>query len=228
MTTKTPFPTSPPLSDRGLQQQIEEEFDWDPAVPAAAIGVAVADHAVTLTGYVATLAERIAAVTAAKRIKGVRAIADDIVVQPAGPKVLSDHDIARSIEDALAWNTQIPDTVRATVRDGLVTLDGTVEWNYQRRAAERVVEHLSGVRFLVNKIALSTKHTPASKDVHRRITAALHRAADLDAHTVEVEVADGQVWLRGSVSTWAERELAEAAAWGAPGVDKVHDELCIR
>ena len=223
-TTKTP--TAPPLSDRGLQQQIEEEFAWDPAVPAAAIGIVVTDQAVTLTGYVGKIADRLAAVKAAKRVKGVRAIADDIVVEVAGLTTRSDHDVARAVEHALEWNTQIPDTVWATVRDGIVTIDGTVDWDYQRRAAQRVVQHLAGVKHLTNIIGLKQGASP--NDVKRRITAALHRQAELDAHSIEVESTGSEVWLNGSVSNWAERERAEAAAWAAPGVTLVHDNLCIR
>ncbi len=213
-------------TDRALQQNIEEEFAWDPRVAPAAIGVSVSDHAVTLTGYVESLADRLAAVRAAKRVAGVRAIADDIVVRAAGAKGRTDHDVAQFVEHALAWNTQIPDTVRATVRDGIVTLDGTADWNYQRRAAERVVQHLAGVRFVSNKIALKQVATP--KEVHRRITAALHRDADIDAHSIEVESTNGEVWLTGTISTWAERERVEAAAWAAPGVTQVHDNLRLR
>ncbi len=225
-TTATTRATTTAVTDRALQQQIEEEFVWDPAVSPARIGVSVVDHAATLTGTVDTLAARLAAVRAAKRVKGVRAIADDIVVHTDGAPARSDQDVARFVEEALEWNTQVPEAVRATVRDGIVTLEGTVDWNFQRRAAERVVQQLSGVRYVANKISL--KRSPSPREVHRVITAALHRHADLDAHSIEVESKGGEVWLRGTVSNWAERERAEAAAWAAPGVTAVHDDLRLR
>jgi osmotically-inducible protein OsmY len=147
---------------------------------------------------------------------------------PTTASVQTDRALQQNIEEefALAWNTQIPDTVGATVRDGIVTLDGTADWNYQRRAAERVVQHLAGVRHVSNKIAL--KQIATSNDVHRRITAALHRDADIDAHSIVVESNNGEVFLTGTISTWAERERVEAAAWAAPGVTQVHDNLRLR
>jgi osmotically-inducible protein OsmY len=225
MTTTSSTRPVPILSDAAVQRQVEEEFAWDPAVPTAAIGVTVTDRSVTLSGYVEKLAERLAAVKAAKRVKGVRAIADDIVVRPAGGSPRSDHDVARTVEEALEWNTQIPDTVWATVRDSIVTLDGTADWDYQRRAAQRVVQHLVGVKHVTNRITL--KQTASPTDVHGRITAALHRQAELDSHSIEVTSNGTEVWLTGSVSNWAEREQAEAAAWAAPGVTMVHDNLRI-
>lgn len=212
-------------TNRELQQRIEDEMSWDPSVPPGSIGVAVSDGAATLTGTVHSLSGRLAAVRAAKRVKGVRTIADDIVVQPVGLPARSDHDIAITIEHLLDWNTQVPENVRATVRDGVVALEGEVDWQYQRRAAERAVQHLSSVQHVVNNIML--KKAVSTRDIHHRITSALHRRADIDAHAITVDADGGEVWLKGTVSSWAERERAEAAAWAAPGVTTVHDDIRI-
>jgi osmotically-inducible protein OsmY len=217
--------TTTTLTNREIQQAVEDELLWDPSVTPASIGVAVSDGAVTLTGTVTTLSSRLAAVKAAKRVKGVRAIADDIVVQTNETWDVTDQDVARFVEHALERNAVVPDTVRATVRYGSVTLDGKVTWDFQRRAATRAVEHLEGVTRVVNNIELD--QTPTPKDLKRRITAALHRSADLDARSIVVELKDGEVWLSGTVMSWADREQAEAAAWAAPGVTVVHDDICI-
>jgi osmotically-inducible protein OsmY len=214
------------MTNREIQQAVEEELLWDPAIMPASVGVTVSDGAVTLTGTVSTLSSRLAAVKAAKRVKGVRAIADDIVVQTVDAFDRTDQEVARFVEHALEWNAVVPETVRATVRYGAVTLEGKVTWDYQRRAASRAIEHLDGVTRVVNNIELD--ETPTPKDLKKRITAALHRSADLDARSIVVESKDGEVWLSGTVVSWADRERAEAAAWAAPGVTVVHDDICIR
>jgi osmotically-inducible protein OsmY len=213
------------MSDHDLLRHVEEELRWDPAVSVGTIHASADNGTVTLTGTVPTLPSRLAAVKAVKRVKGVRVVADELIVTPMAAPGQSDHDIGHVIEQLLRWNSQVPETVRATVRDGIVTLDGIVEWEYQRQAAEHTVHHLAGVRRVANAISISK---PASThDVQHRITAALHRCADVDAHSIEVESRDGTVWLRGRVSSWAERERAEAAAWSAPGITTVHNDICL-
>lgn len=207
-----------------LRNLVEEELIWDPAIPMASIGVSVADHAVTLSGTVENLASRLAAVRATKRVKGVQAIADDIVVHIAGDHI--DHDIAGHVEAALRWSFETPGTVHATVRDGAVNLDGVVDWNFQRRAAERSVQDISGVRMINNNITL--KETESAHDVHSRISNALHRAVNIDASRIKVTSDGSEVTLSGTVSSWAERETASQAAWAAKGVTKVNDLLHIR
>ncbi len=214
------------ITNIDLQASVEEELLWDPAILPASIGVSVTEGAVTLTGTVAQLSCRLAAVRAAKRVEGVRAIADEIVVNSTGIPGRSDHEVAEFVEHALQWNTVIPDSVHATLRNGVATLDGTVEWNYERRAAARVVEYISGVESVVNNISL--KHMESAENIHHRIVGALRRHADIDADTVEVTSADGEVRLDGSVSSWAEREQVEAAAWTASGVSTVQNNLIIR
>jgi osmotically-inducible protein OsmY len=213
------------LSNLDLLRHVEDELRWDPAVSVGTIHAAVDDGAVTLTGTAPTLPSRVAAVKAVKRVKGVRVVADELTVTPVAGAGQSDHEIAHVVEQLLRWNSQVPETVRATVRDGIVTLDGIAEWEFQRQAAEHTVHHLDGVRRVDNNIVISK---PASThDVQHRITAALHRCADVDAHAIEVETRDGTVWLRGRVSSWAERERAEAAAWSAPGISTVHNNICL-
>ena len=213
------------ITNSALQDQVERELLWDPAVSPASIGVSVKDHAVTLTGTVATLSSRLAAVRATKRVKGVRTIADDILVQASGAPGRADHDIAGFVEHAFKWNSQVPDAVHATVREGVVTLDGAVDWNFQRNAAERVAQYVSGVTGVNNNITLTRGASPQA--IHSRITTALHRYADIEADAIKVTSHGGDVSLNGSVSSWAKRQRVEAAAWAAPGVTMVHDHITI-
>jgi osmotically-inducible protein OsmY len=213
-----------PKTNTELRKDVEEELIWDPAIPMAGIGVSVTEHAVTLTGTVDSLASRLAAVRATKRVKGVHTIADDIVVHVAGDH--SDPDIAAHVEAALTWSFETPSSVHATIRNGAVTLDGVVDWDFQRRAAERVVQDVAGVRTVTNDIAL--RHTESAHDVHARISSALHRSATIDAGNITVTSTGGEVSLTGTVSSWAERDTASQAAWAAKGVTKVIDHLTIR
>jgi osmotically-inducible protein OsmY len=214
------------ISNSELQSEVELELRWDPTVVPASVGVSAVDHTVTLSGTVHHYSNRMAEVRAAKRVRGVHAIADDIVVEPAGTTGRTDHDIAEFAEHALKWSVEVPDTVKATVRDGAVTLDGTVDWNFQRKAAARAVEYIAGVRNVSNNITL--RHVASSHDVHERITTALRRSAEVDASAIHVAAEGGHVHLTGSVSSWAERERAERAAWSAPGVARITDEIVIR
>ena len=214
------------MIESDLQREVEEELKWDPAVTPASIGVSADGHAVTLSGTVHHYGSRMAAVRAAKRVRGVHAVADDIVVEPAGTGGQTDHDIAGFAEHALGSSMEVPDTVQATVRDGLVTLDGTVDWNFQRRAAARLVARIGGVRNVDNHITLV--HSVSSHDVHERIANALRRSADIDSTNVHVTSDGGHVHLTGFVSSWAERDQAQHAAWSATGVTKVTDDLVIR
>lgn len=218
--------TAPIITNSELQREVERELTWDPSVALASVGVSAEDHTVTLSGTVHSYSSRLAAVCAAKRVKGVHAIADDIVVEPTGTAGRTDHDIAQFAEHAMKWAVTVPDTVRATVRDGLLTLDGTVDWNFQRRAAARAVEYIAGVRTVNNNIEL--KHVTSAHDVHERIATAMRRAADLDASNVHVTADGGHVTLTGWVSSWAERERAQHTAWSAAGVTRVTDDLVIR
>lgn len=214
-------------SDRKLRQDVVDELEWEPSIDARKIGVAVDNGIVTLTGHVSTFAQKATAERAIKHVHGVLAVANDVEVMLPVNAERDDADIARSVLNALEWNVSVPhDTIDIGVTKGWVTLEGAVEWYYQKRAAEEAVRVLSGVRGVTNKIAVAARKIDAG-DIKAKIEAALKRNAELDAKRVIVETGDGEVTLRGSVRSWIEREDAVNAAWSAPGVTKVVDHIAI-
>ncbi|MCW5714665.1 MAG: BON domain-containing protein [Bauldia sp.] len=213
------------MNNLALRSRVTDELEFEPSIDAAHIGVAVESGVVTLTGYVATLAAKMAAEAAARRVKGVRAVADEIVVRPPGHKENADDEIARRALDILRWDAVVPaGAIEVTVADGWITLGGQVEWQFQRRAAEEAVRKLSGVIGVVNGLTIAPLLKPA--DVKGKIEAALRRRAEIEARNITVTVRDGGfVVLDGTVDNWDERQAVAAAAWSAPGVRSVEDHL---
>ena len=210
-------------TDLRLRNFVVRELDWDPHVDASAIGVTAKDGVVTLTGFVDTYAGKLAAERIAKRVRGVRAVANDIIVRPTVDRI--DADIAADTAAALKLQTTVSDKVQIAVHRGHVGLTGTVEWFTQKEAAAAAVQHVPGVRAVVNYIDVLP--TPVFRDVHRRIVAALHRNADLDARNLRVEVAGDTVTLTGTVGSCFQRETAERGAASAPGIRRVDNRITV-
>ena len=210
--------------DEDIKSDVLAEIDWDPQIESTEVGVAVKDGAVSLLGTVSSYSEKLAAERAAKRVKGVRAIAEEIKVKYPSDKSVTDEDIAERISSIIEWNTSVPrDRVMAEVRNGLVTLTGDVDWNYQRDVARNQIAAVRGVTAVSNLI--NVKPRVAQADVSKEINRALHRNADLEASHVQVDVSGGKVTLSGNVKAWYERKLVEDAVWSAPGVTQVVDNL---
>lgn len=213
-------------TDETLQHNVLDELRWDPSVDAAAIGVTVEDGVVTLSGHVSNYSQKQAAVRAAKHVHGVKALVDNLEVRLPALSERTDVDIARAAANVLDWNTAVPrDHIKVTVRHGWITLEGEVQWNHHRTAAERAVEHLSGVKGLTNAITVKPHATPT--EIVGHIDAALRRNAYLDARTIRVETHGHKVILRGNVRSYFEREEAERVAWSAPGVSQVENHLLV-
>jgi osmotically-inducible protein OsmY len=212
------------MTDKILRQAIVDELDFEPSVDAANIGVAVDKGVVTLTGHVSSYAEKIAAERAVQRVRGVQAIAENIEVRYPGHKQTADDQIADRALSIMAWDAQIPkDAVKVKVEKGWVTLTGAVDWQFQRMAAESAVRKLSGVVGVSNLIEVKPRVAP--RDVKQKILDALKRNAELEADAIRVDVINDKVVLEGKVKAWYERGIAEKAAWSAPGVKTVQDNL---
>lgn len=213
-------------TDNQLQQDVMDELQWEPRVDHANIGVAAQDGVVTLSGFVSSYASKIAAEKAARRVKGVRGLAEEIEVRFASDPKTSDPEIAKRIADMFDWSVTIPkDKVQVKVEHGWVTLSGAVDYHFHRQSAKDLASRISGVKGVTNLIEVKT--SPSSIDVKDRIVAAFKRNADLDASTITV-VADGStVKLGGKVHAWYERQIAERAAWAAPGVNRVEDNIAV-
>jgi len=211
-------------SDGELRQDVEEELQWEPSIDERRIGVAVLDGVVTLTGEVPSYAAKWKAERAAERVAGVRGVVNELSVVLSSE--YSDTSIAKAALDALDSDVNVPsDRVKVKVNKGWITLTGNVLWDYQRRAAERVVRNLPGAKGVTNLIEI--KPTIVPQDVKRRIEETLLREASLDAKNIQVEVNGGEITLRGNVRSFLERHEAEKAAWSAPGVTLVHNLITI-
>lgn len=211
--------------DLHLKRDVEAELARDPAVDAAAIGVSVRDGVVTLNGHIGTYVEKTAVEKALQRVPGIRAVALELDVRLAPQHRLSDTDIARAAEALLEAAVVPRPDVRLKVDNGWVTLQGEVDWDFQRRACEKALRTLTGVVGLTNEIA--PRRSGSGEDIEQRIEQALQRQAVRDAHRVQVQHLDGTVTLRGRVHSWQEREAAAGAAFSAPGVDQVVNLLTV-
>ena len=213
-------------TDSDLKKDVLSELSWDPLVPEARIGVAVHAGVVTLSGHLDTYSEKVAAKRAVERVAGVKAIALELDVVPVGIHQRSDTEIATAVEHVLGWNTSIPqDRVKVTVEKGWVTLSGELDWNFQRRAVERMVRPLKGVLGITDNIRLKT--LPISVNLSARIQDALTRQAMREARRIDITVDGSVVTLSGRVHSWAERNAAEGVTWSAPGVSRVVNQLVI-
>ena len=214
-------------SNAKIQQDVNEELKWDPRIKEGDIGVAVKDGVVTLSGSIPSYAEKNAAVKAAQKVTGVSAVVDEIQVKLSGSMVRDDRDIANACSSSLRWNIWVPqDAVKITVKNGWITLTGEVEYEFKRAAAYNAVRDLEGVRGVSNEITV--KPMVRSADVKQKIESALIRHAREDADNIKISVRDQDVTLSGKAPSWSERQQAEWAAWGTPGVKSVTNLVSIQ
>jgi osmotically-inducible protein OsmY len=207
-----------------LQHDVLDELAWEPGLTAGETGVSAHNGVVTLTGHVASYTQKTNAERAAKRVLGVKGVANDLVVKLPSDTERDDTDIAEAAVHALTWHAAVPEgRVKVGVRNGWITLEGEVEWFYQKDSAYRVVRDLTGVKGVSNQVTVKPRATAAQ--VKEKIEAAFKRSAEIDSKAVKVEVDGTKAVLRGKVSTWAEYEEAEWAAWSAPGITTVENKL---
>ena len=211
-------------ADVRVREAVMRQLDWDPEVDASAVGVAAKRGTVTLSGFIDTYSGKLAAERAAKRVHGVRAVANDIEVRLRLER--TDADIAQDATRALELRNAIPETVQAVVHHGRVTLTGNVEWLYQKEIAEKAVRHIRGVRGVMNHITVAPR--AVARDVRHRIVKTLHQNADVDARHITVMVSGNTATLTGTVGTWLQRDSAERAAANAPGIAHVDNQIMVQ
>jgi osmotically-inducible protein OsmY len=223
MTTATATETR---TDEKIQRDVIAELRWDARVKPNEIGVQVKGGVVTLTGWVDSYMKKWAAEEAAHRVKGVKAVANDIEVRLPGDSQRTDTDIAAAVVQALESDASMRlEKLDVTVAKGWVTLQGEAEWQYQKEDAERVVRRITGVKGVTNLIAVKPRVTPS--ELQKKIEDALVRNAATDAERIQIEVQGSKVILKGTVRSWVEREEAERVAWSAPGVTQVENRITV-
>lgn len=214
------------MTTNTLRQDIIDELDFEPSLDSAGIGVAVENGIVTLTGHVPTYAQKLTVEDVVRRVKGVKGIAEEIEVRPAGSNLTADDEITKRAVNTLEWNTSVPAGVQVKVQKGWVTLTGKVDWFFQKNAAANAVRDLAGVVGVTNYIEIQQR--VSTPDVKKRIEDALKRYAEVEAQAIKIDVVDGgKVRLNGKVHAWSERTAVERAAWSAPGVTAVEDRIAV-
>ncbi len=216
------------ITDAQLQCDVFDELQWEPRIDSTQIGVTVKDGVVALTGSVPVHAQKFLAEKVVKRVHGVKALANDLEVRLPGAGRRTDADLAAAAVASLKWDAEVPDNrLNITVRDGWITLDGSVDWQFQKEAADRAVRRLTGARGVTNSILVKPqeKHAFSAETIKSGIEAAFVRSAVVDSKAIQVEAYDGTVVLTGSVPSHVEREAAERAAWAAPGVRHVENQI---
>jgi osmotically-inducible protein OsmY len=213
-------------TDKEIKQDVEAELKWDPDIDATDVGIAVKGGVVALTGYISGYLQKYEAEKAAKRVAGVAGVANDLEVRLPKIDQRPDPDIARDAVEAIKSHLPIScNRIKLPVGSGWITLEGEVEWNYQRETAEEAVRAIQGVKGVSNFIQLEPQARPS--EIKKKIEDAFRRHAHIDANNIQIETYGGEVVLKGTVRSWIEREEAERAAWAAPGITKVDDRLTV-
>jgi osmotically-inducible protein OsmY len=213
-------------TDVQVKREVQEELDWDPAINATEVGVEVRDRVVTLSGHLSTYAEKLAAEKAVQRVAGVKAVVVELDVRLKSSDKRTDEDIAHTVRSILLWTVGVPeDKVKVQVEKGFVTLFGEVEWGYQSRLAERQASQARGVVRVMNQIKVLA--TVGAVDIGKEIDRALARHVEREAKRIRVTVEGGTVTLSGTVDSLIERSVVRGAAWSAPGVHAVSDQLTV-
>lgn len=213
-------------TDKQLKHDVTAELEWEPSVDASHIGVAVNNGVVTLSGYVRSFLDKITIEKTVRRVAGVRAIAEEMTVRYPRDRKTSDDEIAGRICNLFDWDASVPKgKIAVKVEHGWVTLTGTVDWRFQSDAAKKLASRIGGVVGVSNLIEIRVSPTPA--DVREKIVAAFTRNADIDSNGITVLTDGGKVTLGGKVHAWREREIAERAAWAAPGVTEIDDNIIV-
>jgi osmotically-inducible protein OsmY len=214
-------------TDQELQTDVMDELKWDPVLTASEIGVSVKNSVVTLSGFVNSYSKKIAAENAAKRVKGVKAVAENIEVRIGTDGQRNDTQIAEAAVNAIKWNTQVPDErIKIKVESGWVTLEGNIDWQFQKEAALNAVKDLTGVKGVTNLITVAPSAIDLSL-VEKNIRRALQRNADVEANNIQIKAVGSKVILKGETRSWAEKQEVERAVWSSPGVIEVEDDLLI-